>query len=635
MPDPSTVDVFDPSGQFGSIPVVNWMQAKAAGYEMSQPVTAPDGTQGHVPSSKFGAARLAGYKARMDEPSTPSVFSGEYSGPTGTIAGGESLPHAVTRQAIGGVATVAKSAVAPPPMETTEDKLWSSLGPGGGLLRSHWETLKQAYQSAKQGDYTGAAGHGLLAAAPVIGPMIDNAITQAEKGTIGPAVELATQYGMAKGMPPAIEKVAPVVKKAFGKAAASTTGTAAAKEVAAAGDTFRSNIQKAIPPTRTHPYDATDLERAGPHLMDMHAAAPVTNTADFVSAADSAISRIEDHVTGIIREARPTLINKNVLGDVERGLANHPEEGFAKAAVYSLRKYNLDKPLTIEQSDIVRRQLNAENQAVLKRNNYDVATAEKVDPGFAARQLAVKSLRDGEYTALKEQGFPGVDDLRRTEGSVIKLRNAAQAKAFEGDRLVTGTEKGGALRQTGKALTAGAGAGVGGYVGGWPGAVAGGIVGERVGRLFTPEAMTRDALIRQAFPNIQMPLAEFPGRTTTPTLQLAAVPPPNPLGNVGPTSVIGPDNPTGFNRLNVRSPAEMQSFEAPGYDRPNAHDIIDKQMVEADAARAQAERRPLTKLEANRMEQYRTQQKAAAEKAAYREAERQRFLYLMGGPPTP
>jgi serine/threonine-protein kinase len=71
MAEGNTIDVFDPNGRLGSMPAENWVKAKAAGYDMAQPVTAPDGTEGYVPSSKFGAAQKAGYKAREESPKPP------------------------------------------------------------------------------------------------------------------------------------------------------------------------------------------------------------------------------------------------------------------------------------------------------------------------------------------------------------------------------------------------------------------------------------------------------------------------------------------------------------------------------------------------------------------------------------
>jgi hypothetical protein len=68
-----------------------------------------------------------------------------------------------------------------------------------------------------------------------------------------------------------------------------------------------------------------------------------------------------------------------------------------------LADFNFDQPKTLAEADAIRSQLNAENKAVLKKNSYDVATALAADPGFAAREAAAESLRDGIYQRLEHR----------------------------------------------------------------------------------------------------------------------------------------------------------------------------------------------------------------------------------------
>src|ERR1700739_2604401 len=161
--------------------------------------------------------------------------------------------------------------------------------------------------------------------------------------------------------------------------------------------------------------------------------------------------------------------------------------------------FNLDQSKTLAQWDGIRKQLNAENQAILRRNSYDVYTARSTDPGFAAREAASESIRNGVYDQLEANGIPGIRDLRLDEGAIIKIRNAAQNQVFNGAKTVSGTGSSGAVRQGGKALVKAGATAAGAELGGVPGAIVGAGAGESAGSLLTPGNLTRDALIERSF----------------------------------------------------------------------------------------------------------------------------------------
>jgi hypothetical protein len=153
-----------------------------------------------------------------------------------------------------------------------------------------------------------------------------------------------------------------------------------------------------------------------------HAGSPIRSVTDFRDAADSAVGKIESQIDAAVKSLPDVKIQTNPLDAAKQALSESVRKDFVTAGMKELDNYPLDGPLTLEQADEVRWQLNRDNQAILKRNNYDQATALATDPGFAARQAASEALRNGIYDGLDENGVPGVRQLRLDEGSLIKLR---------------------------------------------------------------------------------------------------------------------------------------------------------------------------------------------------------------------
>src|SRR5208282_3316963 len=152
------------------------------------------------------------------------------------------------------------------------------------------------------------------------------------------------------------------------------------------------------------------------------------------------------------------------------------------------------------EADQIRRQLNQENKGVLLKNRYDVATARAVDPGFAAREVAAEGLRNGIYDQLENvRKIPGVRDLRGDEGSLIRIRNAAQNQIFNGDRSVGGSGKGGVVREAGRNLIEAAGTGIGANVANVPGAIVGSQIGKAAARALGTGNLTRNQLAARSF----------------------------------------------------------------------------------------------------------------------------------------
>jgi hypothetical protein len=285
-----------------------------------------------------------------------------------------------------------------------------------------------------------------------------------------------------------------------------------ANRAAAAPAQAISDTMQAIPPTRSAPYTEADLRAARPYLEAEHAGSPITSVVAQRDAADSAIGKIEDQIEDKISGLPNVRFKPPVLQDVTPALQNSPRgQSFVDAGLKDLEDFNLDQPETLEEADAIRRQLNLENQAVLAQNNYKVAVARATDPGFAAREAAAESLRNGIYDQLQANGMPEARQLRLDEGSLIKIRNASQAQIYSGDKIAPGTRTGAvtqAVRRTARLV----GAGIGAHVGGPVGAIAGGSIGDTVGTAIAPSGLTRDALIARAFKNaaVSAPAAATP-----------------------------------------------------------------------------------------------------------------------------
>ncbi len=278
----------------------------------------------------------------------------------------------------------------------------------------------------------------------------------------------------------------PVTQAVKGKISAN----AAAKAPAEAFD----NFQKAIPPMKSASYQQADYEAVRPYLEQEHNVNAIETVKGVREAADSVIGKAEDLVAEHIAQKPYLQIQTNPISDVQRALStNQRGQSFVDAGIKDLQDFHLDQPKTVGQADAIRRQLNQENKAVLKKNSYDQETARSVDPGFAAREAAAESLRNGIYDE-----FPGLREVRLDEGSAIKIRNAAQNQEFNGQKKVGGTGAPGPIRRGLRRASTVAGAALGsagGPVGSAVGAEAGGALAESL----SPQNLTRDSLVAKSF----------------------------------------------------------------------------------------------------------------------------------------
>jgi hypothetical protein len=257
-------------------------------------------------------------------------------------------------------------------------------------------------------------------------------------------------------------------------------------------------FQMAFPPSKSTPYTPADYEAARPYLEAGHPGNGGVAAAR--DAADSAIGHIEDQIQTAINNTPRKAMPTRVLQDVKNALLQNTRgQSFVDAGLKELEDFKFGQMKTLNQMDDIRQQLNAENKAVMRKNNYDRATARATDPGFAAREAAAESLRNQIYDTLDANGYPGMASLRLDEGSIIKLRNAMESKIYSGDRLVPASAEPGWFSDVISKLTRLGLTAAGAKIGGVPGAVAGARTGEVLADTLTPKALTRDALADKSF----------------------------------------------------------------------------------------------------------------------------------------
>lgn len=239
-------------------------------------------------------------------------------------------------------------------------------------------------------------------------------------------------------------------------------------------------VRTALPPSKSAPWESADYQAAKPffdHHVDSVGGSGVER---FRDTADASLDSIEGHLRDMIAANPQDRITTNPREAARASLAggrSAVDSSFVEQGMQDLARFNLDDP-TVAEADAIRWKINQENKGVRLRNHYDQATARATDPAYAAREAAADSLREGVYGKLSERGMPGTAELRQAEGSIIRLRNAAEKAIYMGDKPPAGS--GGGL--TSKVIKMGARKAL-------PGIVADAIV---------PDPLTRNELLDRA-----------------------------------------------------------------------------------------------------------------------------------------
>ena len=458
--------------------------------------------------------------------------------PPGAVVGGEeaetSLPeHGLMGRIVGGILKGASAVVDTIPGASEAHTLATA---GENAANAEAQKLQEAQlaRTAKTGEVPSGISRylspesamraigslaGIAAGATTPEGLATTAATVALPEVMGPLLMAHGAYNMYKGWgdlrnPDVLENELSSAAELIGGATAVTEGGARVKQHLtnkAAGiapaDAIK-DIKNSIPPSRTAPYEDRDVAAAQPYLeAENKSGMPITSVESLRDAADSAIGKIENQVnTAVKQNPHLQLSFLQVIPDVTNMLKSSLRADFFDAGMKDLMDKwpQLNGPLTLEDADAIRADLNAENRAAKALNKYRYADAMKTDPAFAAREAAADSLRDGIYKGLEELGFKDAAEWRLNEGSLIKIRNAAERQIFAGERQVRATGAGniakkvakGAVKEGARVAGLGAGAAMGhpmlGYVGG-------SMAGEAASH-FMPEAnLTRDELASRAF----------------------------------------------------------------------------------------------------------------------------------------
>jgi hypothetical protein len=285
--------------------------------------------------------------------------------------------------------------------------------------------------------------------------------------------------------------------------AAKAQKEAQAKAVAAA--TAKESFQKAIPPASSGPasYTPEDYEIARGYLERHHKnIQEIDSIEDVRDALQAAQHEIEEKINPYIEKYADEPITTNVKLDVHNKLSESPNLKFYDRGMKLFDEYDMTD-LTVSEAEKIRNDLNALNRAVLKRNFWDVATALKADPEFAARYAAAESLRDGIYGALEEKQIEGVREARQDEAAIIRVKNAADKQIAKSEMKIRGTSDVGVVRRTaakGVETASKVGGAVIGTTVGHPvvGYEVGKQVGTKLGQIIAPTDLTRNQLVAQS-----------------------------------------------------------------------------------------------------------------------------------------
>lgn len=409
---------------------------------------------------------------------------------------------------------------------------------GAPNYRSQTEGLfNQARDAFHKGDYVTASSKFvdyLLNGVPGLGASIDSVQKMGEQGDYSGMVGGSAALGVNVSSPALINRALPDV----GVSAAQTRQLGATMARSPMDAQAVSDIIKAVPPKASAPYDPADLARARNYLAAEHQQMPIDSVEGLRDAADSGIATIEQRVSSYVAANPTDLIRTDPIAAIKAAFKDNQRSDALQQGLKDVASFNLDQPLTVSRADQIRAQLNAENKAILKRNNYDVATARSADPGFAAREAASAALRDGIYDQLEERGIQGVRELRRDEGSLIKVRNAAQRQIFSGDKAVPGTGTNTLGRQVAGNVAQAATVATGAELGGPGGAVGAAPIGAQIKSMFVKPNLSRDALIQRAFSNTGNAGPVYPQIPETPSARGLLNAPATPLGAAPDTSYV-------------------------------------------------------------------------------------------------
>lgn len=442
-------------------------------------------------------------------------------------------------------------------------RAYAHAGPGA---------VMQGWRDLKAGNYARGLNEilngGLMTAAPMLGPAgVEELIarplaTAATAGGVAAAQALAAPAAREVGATPDQADLA-------GTVAGLGVGAAIAKVGVPALAKWSTN-NKAVTMGKDYLQSTRDIQAAlGVNAADVHAARPFLEAVhandipivgkegengaagQLVKAANVAVDHIENHIKSVVQQFPDATVppaHNAILSKVAQMPGSKASDLAAARKV--IADYGLDQPRSLADAESLRTRLNAENRSTLSGSGVKQRDAAMTDPAYVARQQAANSLRDGIYDTLEENGVQGIRDLRRSEGSIIAIRNAADpsTRGLKSESTVARTGETSLPRRIGQIVLRGGGAAAGASVAGLGGAAVGAEIGNDLGAGLTSKNMSKNALLERAFsqsftsppvmstqqyrPTIDIVPQGGPRALSAPGLP--AAPPPPPAAQLGP-----------------------------------------------------------------------------------------------------
>lgn len=222
----TTVPMIAPDGTSGDIPAARAQDAINAGFKKAVPMTSPDGKSGYIPEERMNDAMKAGFKPQM-QPGVKQVGTNPAGqpiyGPEGT-APEQTFGHFLTSagDVLWNTGKGIYHALADAPQNADEAKV--DAAPISGPINLRIQRMitgpmvqqgQQAIQEAQAGHPALAAGHGLAAAIPMVGPAAASVGqqlgTQMGMGDYAGAAGTAAGNAVMAAAPAGIAKAAPIV----------------------------------------------------------------------------------------------------------------------------------------------------------------------------------------------------------------------------------------------------------------------------------------------------------------------------------------------------------------------------------------------------------------------------------------
>lgn len=264
-------------------------------------------------------------------------------------------------------------------------------------------------------------------------------------------------------------------------------------------------------------YSPEDMNVARPYLENYHRnVAPVDSPEAVYDALDHTQQGMENQLKPWVdkyaneplqledAQGTPVSVKQRLVEALADDEKLRP--GFTDAALEELDKKNFTTDPSIAEADALRKTLNTDNRAQMARDRSAVNTLRETDPAFAARYELNNILRDGIYGRLEERGLVNARQMRLAESAIIRVRNAADRQIPKTDIVQRGSGEATAARKIGAAVIKKGGVAIGATGGaalaGTEGAALGGWLGqqagERLGRMLSPEDVTRGQRVARA-----------------------------------------------------------------------------------------------------------------------------------------